>query len=142
MHRLSSFLLVLCACLTLAGCPKAEPTGQWPNGVIGYYRLDLPESTPVGNVMHLGIEKDRWLMRDMMIGYGGTWTMQDGKAVLTVTEGPTGKANGSEKLSVEITEKGLDLSHPKNPSLKQVFIHVQSQAPDGFGYDEFLGARK
>ena len=82
------------------------------------------------------------MMRDMMIGYGGTWTMQGGRAVLTVTEGPTGKADGSEEISVKITEKGLDLSHPKNPSMKQVFVHVQSDAPLGFGYDEFVGTRK
>ena len=145
-HRLFLSMAVLFACFALVGCPKAESTAnstrERPKGLVGYYRLNVPANTPVGAVMHLGIEDDRWMMRDMMIGYGGTWKMQDGKGILTVTQGPTGKASGTEQMTVTWTEQGLELSHPKSPDMKQIFTYVEREAPKEFGYDEFLGPKK
>ena len=149
----------------LLGCPSAqapkpvsnkqsEPAPpdkpKRPDGLVGFYVQDDPaaygakdmKSVPPGRVMYLGIEKGRWMMRDMMTAYGGTWTEVKGDAILTVTEGPTGKANGKETITVKRTENGITLAPNGSPAPAMRFAYVGMVAPKEFGYDEFLNPKK
>ncbi|KAA0235712.1 MAG: hypothetical protein EDM74_12045 [Armatimonadetes bacterium] len=151
--------------LVLVGCPNAgsgtkktpdESAGtqstdlQRPTGVTGYYRLDDPaqygaksmKEVPVGQIRFLGIEKGRWMLRDMMVGFGGTWVETASGAKLTVTEGPSGPVNEKETLEVVRTQSGLTLRMPKGSTPDLVFTFVEEIAPPEFGYDEFLGPKK
>lgn len=159
-------LAVAIAAVAMGGCPRAErpepPEGsaaskqtepqksKRSDGVVGYYVLDDAafygatdmNAAPPGQVMHLGIERGRWMMRNMLIGYGGTWAEDKGGATLTVTEGPSGKADGKEKLAVTRTASGVTLSLKGTTDHAMRFTYVGPTAPKDFGYDEFLGPTK
>lgn len=92
--------------------------------------------------MHLGVEKSRWMMRNMLTAYGGKWEEQGSKATFTVSEGPTGKADGKESFIGTRTAKGVDLLLPAAPNRTLHFSYVGDKAPSEFGYDEFLGEAK
>ncbi len=107
-------MAVALAAVTLVGCPRAEapqpprqpaaqnqpepPEPARPDGVVGYYTLDDArfygvsdmKNVPPGQVMHLGIEKGRWMMRDMLSALGGTCAETKSGAILTVTVSPSG----------------------------------------------------
>ena len=127
---------------------QAEPKAPTrPECVVGYYALDDParymakqmKDVPSGQVMHLGIEKGRWMMRDMLIGYGGTWVVDKGGAILTVNEGPTGKTSGKEVFKATRTATGIMLSDEGSSGLGLSFTYLGPSAPKEFGYAEFLG---
>jgi hypothetical protein len=154
------------AAVAMVGCPRAETPNppekpaankqaepqkpKRPDGVVGYYVLDDPahymaqemKGVPPGQVMHLGIEEGRWMMRDMLTGYGGTWAEDKGDATLTVNEGPTGKASGKERITATRTNSGVKLSLKGSTGHATRFTYVGLVAPKEFGYDEFLGPKK
>lgn len=97
---------------------------------------------PPGQVMYLGIEEGRWMMRNMLSGYGGPWKNGTEGAILTVAEGPTGKTNRKEKLAATRTEQGVTLSLKGSNQRVMRFTYLAIAAPQDFGYDEFLGPKK
>lgn len=157
---------VALATLAIAGCPRAEQAklperaaatatsapknATRPASVVGFYIHDDPAFygakdmglVPPGQIMYLGIEEGRWMMRNMLTGYGGPWKVAAGGAILTVTEGPTGKANGKEKLTATRTEQGVTLSLTGSNQRVMRFTYLALAAPQDFGYDEFLGPKK
>ena len=159
-------LAVAVAAVAMVGWPRAETpeppeepaaNGQAEpqkpkrsDGVVGYYILDdaafygatAMNGAPPGQVMYLGIEKGRWMMRNMLTGYGGTWAKDKGGATLTVNEGPTGKTNGKEKLTATRTDSGVTLSLKVSTDRAMLFTYLGSAAPKDFGYYEFLGPTK
>lgn len=159
-------LAILLASVAMVGCPRAatpkppedpmskrqtEPqTPKRPEGLVGYYVLDDPavygatamSAAPPGQVMYLGIEDRRWMMRNMLTAYGGSWVKANGGATLTVNVGPTGPTNGSEKIVARRTDRGVELLPPGSTSPAMRFTYVGRAAPKGFGYDEFLDGTK
>ena len=152
----SVFLLLL-----LAGCPQSQPeaapTEQTkikqptrPEGLIGFYVNDDPslygekdmKDVPPGQVRHLFIDKDRWMLRDMMTAFGGTWSKSGTGATLKITEAPNGKADGKDSFVAKRTEKGIELTNPKDSSAVIRFTYLTKDAPADFGMDEFLGPAK
>lgn len=157
---------VVVATLAIVGCPRAEQAklpekaaapaasppqnATRPSSAVGFYIHDDPafygakdmSAVPPGQVMYLGIEEGRWMMRNMLTGYGGPWKAASGGAILTVTEGPTGKANGKEKLTATRTEQGVTLSLKGSNQRVMRFTYRALAAPQDFGYDEFLGPKK
>lgn len=158
--RATWVMVAALAAVVLVGCPgteapKASPPAAQnkqarPGGVVGYYINDDPAAygakdiklVPPGQVMHLGIEDGRWMMRNMLTGYGGTWVETKGVVTLTVTDGPTGKTGGKERIIVTRTVGGVTLSlgGSKDPPMR--FTYVGPSAPKDFGFDEFLGPKK
>jgi hypothetical protein len=157
--RATWVMVAALASVAMVGCPgteapKASPPATQnkqarPDGVVGYYINDDPAAygakdiklVPPGQVMHLGIEDGRWMMRNMLTGYGGTWVETKGVATLTVMMGPTGKTSGKEMFSATRTDVGVTLSlGGMNPPMR--FTYVGPSAPKGFGYDEVLGPKK
>lgn len=157
---------VAIASLAIVGCPHVEQaklpenaaaraTSQpkiaaRPTSVVGFYIHDDPafygakdmSGVPPGQIMYLGIEEGRWMMRNMLTGYGGPWKIGTGGAILRVAEGPTGKANGKEKLAATRTEQGVTLSLKGSNQRVMRFTYLAVAAPQDFGYDEFLGPKK
>lgn len=113
----------------------------------GFYRLksgmgfDPDADTPPGQILHLGITKDKWLFRDMMVGFGGVWKVkkdEKGSAELSfeLTDGPSGKTKRERvKVEVAIDEVKLFLA-PKGQPL--VFEPIADEIPEGFGIDGFV----
>jgi len=121
----------------MLGCPQRDNQNR-SHGVVGYY---------VSNDMkgwHLGIEDGRWMMRDMLSGFGGTWIKgkDNENATFTINEGPSGKRKGNEKLTATRTASGITLSLAGTNSPPMKFKFVAPSAPKEFGYDEFLGPKK
>lgn len=111
---------------------------------MGYYIHDDPTFYGVTDIkdapfMHLGIEGKRWMMVNMLTGYGGTWTESGGVGTLTVNMGPTGKAKGNEKITAKRTERGVELAIAGKSDRAMHFTYVSPNTPNGFDYDEFLG---
>lgn len=147
------------------GCPKTESgikkaangnsetpvaADTRPEGVVGYYRLEDPDQygaksmkdVPIGQIRYLGIEKGRWMLRDMMVGFGGTWVATKSGALLTTTDGPSGPVKDEEPLEVVRTDNGLSLLMSKDKAPDLAFTYVAETAPSDFGYDEFFAKKK
>lgn len=142
----------------LAGCPQnppepkteaeaAKPKLDRPEGIIGYYVNDDPslygakdmKEVPPGQVRYLYIDKSRWMLRDMMTAFGGTWTKKGAGASLKITEAPNGKSDGKDGFDAARTEKGIELTNPKDSSAVIRFSYLAKDAPSDFGMDDFLG---
>jgi hypothetical protein len=132
---------------TNAPAPVAQESR--PAGVVGYYKLDDPahygaksmNEVPIGQIQYLGIEKERWMLRDMMSAFGGPTTITPDGAMLTVKEGPSGPRKGNDFYKVKRSEKGLVLSMP-GESVALNFTYVGQSPPVNFDYDKFLGPAK
>jgi hypothetical protein len=160
--RLGILAALALMALALAGCPAAEETSvrtepardsqahRGPAGILGYYVLDDPAAymaksmadVPPGQVRHLGIERGRWMLRDMLVGFGGSWIQTPTGAKLTITEGPSGPLKGNESLEAVRTETGLILRAPQPNGEDMVFTYVGESLPKDFGMDDFLGPKK
>jgi hypothetical protein len=57
------------------------------------------KTLPPGQVMRLELHAEgNWVMRNMLIGYDGTWHMTGRKLVLITANGPNGKVKKPDKL--------------------------------------------
>ncbi|MEQ1932624.1 MAG: hypothetical protein ABL962_01910 [Fimbriimonadaceae bacterium] len=135
---------------------EAKPAAKFvrPAGVVGHYQLDDPaiygqksiSLVPPGQIMHLVIEKGRWVMRDMMVGYSGTWVATKDGAMLTVTEGPTGETT-RQRIQVWRTEAGIKVLPAADGAIDIDYIpayykYVGPIPPKGFVYEEFVGLKQ
>lgn len=153
--------IVLCG-FALVGCPHVESGGKnglkdfpWParttdrpEAVVGFYKLDDPaqygaktmQVVPVGQVRYLGIDEERWLLRDMMVGFSGTWAKTPSGAILKTKMGPSGPVKAQEAIEVIRTETGLTLRTLKGTSPDQTFTFVDKHVPADFGLDQPEGS--
>lgn len=115
----------------------------------GYYVLDDPAfylaksmaEVPPGRVMHLAAKDGRWMMMDMLIGYGGTYEETESGAIFTSVMGPAGPTK-AEELTVTTTSKGITLAGPPGLGMAIEFTWKSDSIPKEFDFDEFLGKRK
>ena len=86
------FLIVLGLAVSGVGFGQKAFVGTYE--VIRYVNDKKVENAklPPGQVTWLELKKDgKWVMRDMMVGFEGTWRYANGNILLTFIEGPAGK---------------------------------------------------
>lgn len=112
-----------------------------PDDVVGYYVMDDPKSfglppsevIPSGAVMHLATDKDRWMMANMLSGWGGPWKRTTGGAMLTTVMGPGGPVEkGRDNQTIaKRTSIGITLQAGKDMSKYPKFRFVSQDIPQG-----------
>lgn len=150
----SSILLSIAAIVILApgGCSnqKSSPVAIQPDDVVGYYVMDDPtaygmsstQTVPSGAVMHLAIDKDRWMMANMRSEWGGPWQPTTGGAMFTTAMGPGGPVEKSRitQTKANRTSIGITLERGKDISRYPKFRFVSKDIPRELGLrmDKFL----
>ncbi len=128
---------------------SAAKPGPRTELIEGYYVLDDPafylaksmSEVPPGRVMHLAAKDGRWMMMDMLIGYGGTYEETESGAIFTSVMGPAGPTK-AEELTVTTTSKGITLAAPPGGGMSLEFSWQRDAIPKEFDFDAFLGKRK
>lgn len=140
---------MLALVVLVSPCAFAQKSDR-PTGLDGYYVLDDPgyygkaklADVPIGQVFYLGVRKGKWLMANMLSGYGGTYKALKTGFEFLATEGPSGKIKSVQKLRVERTKKGLATLGPTPGSPLLKFSFKSAAIPSSFKIEEFLAPRR
>ncbi len=174
MFRLCWFVAAVLAAWVMGGCSKQDDApndaspepdaakatknsgtakpGPRTETIEGYYVLDDPAfygamsmaDVPRGQVFHLAARDGRWMMINMMSGWGGTYLETESGAVFTTTEGPAGATDKKEETTVTTTSKGITLAMPdgKGGGMSIELAWESDAIPEEFDFDSFLGKKK
>jgi hypothetical protein len=157
--------IVAFASVCLAGCPgdaprvrtdpakkqapKAQPERE---GIEGWYVLDhaafygavIMKDVPPGQVVNMAVRDGRWMMANMLSGWGGTYRETKDGVVFTSVMGPAGPTE-PEEIKVAKTDRGLVLNAGeklRGVSTELRFTYQGPDLPRGFDLDTFLGPKK
>ena len=91
--------LGLCACATVGSAQLKHYAGTYEFIRIVQGKPLNNKTLPVNQVMRLELHAEgNWVMRNMLIGYDGSWHMSGRKLVLLTANGPNGKIKVPDKL--------------------------------------------
>jgi len=118
---------------------KTSAPSTRPDDVVGHYVMDDPtaygmgptQTVPPGAVMHLAVDKDRWMMANARSGWGGPWQPTTSGAMLTTVMGPGGPVEkGRDNQTIaKRTRIGITLQAGKDMSKYPKFRFVSKEIP-------------
>jgi len=131
---------------------KTSAPSTRPDDVVGHYVMDDPtaygmgptQTVPPGAVMHLAVDKDRWMMANARSGWGGPWQPTTSGAMFTTVMGPRGPVEKSRMTQTKAnrTSMGITLERGTNISRYPKFRFVSKEIPQALRLrmDQFLNS--
>ena len=165
-YRTHGTVLVLASSLLLLGCPGDEPApgdrgtnrvSEEPENkdpaksrsIEGWYILDhaafygqvFMKDVPPGQVLNMAVKDGRWMMANMLSGWGGTYEETRDGAVFTCVMGPAGPTD-PEEIKVVKTAAGLVLNARGAMGANSAelrYTYKGADIPSGLDIVTFLG---